>query len=129
MAELSKDQLVDAISSLSVIELSELVKTLENKFGVSSAAPVAVAAAPVVGDSSASVTSEEKSEFSVVLTSAGTSKISVIKIVREITGLGLKESKDLVDSVPKIVKENVIKVEAEEIKKKLTEVGASVELK
>jgi large subunit ribosomal protein L7/L12 len=129
MTELSKDQLIEAISSLSVIELSELVKALEEKFGVSAAAPVAVAQAPAAGGSVAGATSEEKTEFNVVLTSVGSSKISVIKIVREITGLGLKEAKDLVDGVPKTVKENVAKAEAEEIKKKLAEAGATVELK
>jgi large subunit ribosomal protein L7/L12 len=125
MAELSKDQLIEAISSLSVIELSELVKALEEKFGVSAAAPVAVAAAAPVAVAAA----EEKTEFNVVLASAGASKINVIKVVREVTGLGLKEAKDLVDGAPKTVKENVAKAEAEEIKKKLTEAGATVELK
>lgn len=129
MAELSKDQLIEAISSLSVIELSELVKTLEEKFGVSAAAPVAVAAAPLAGGAAAAAGGEEKSEFNVVLASAGASKINVIKIVREVTGLGLKEAKDLVDSAPKTVKENIAKAEAEEIKKKLAEAGATVELK
>lgn len=129
MAELSKDQLIEAISSLSVIELSELVKALEEKFGVSAATPVAVAAAPIVGGAAPATDGEEKSEFNVVLASAGASKINVIKIVREVTGLGLKEAKDLVDGAPKNVKENVAKAEAEEIKKKLIEAGATVELK
>jgi large subunit ribosomal protein L7/L12 len=124
MAEFTKDQLIEAISSLSVIELSELVKALEEKFGVSAAAPVAVAAAPA-----ACAVAEEKTEFNVVLANAGASKINVIKVVREVTGLGLKEAKDLVDGAPKTVKENVAKAEAEEIKKKLTEAGATVELK
>jgi large subunit ribosomal protein L7/L12 len=128
MAELTKDQLVEAISSLSVIELSELVKTLEEKFGVSAAAPMAVAAAPVAG-AAASAVAEEKTEFNVLLVSVGTSKINVIKVVREVTGLGLKESKDLVEGAPKTVKENVAKAEAEEIKKKLTDAGATAELK
>jgi large subunit ribosomal protein L7/L12 len=128
MAELTKDQLIEAISSLSVIELSKLVKALEEKFGVSAAAPVAVAAAPAVG-AAAGVAAEEKTEFNVVLANAGASKINVIKVVREVTGLGLKEAKDLVDGAPKTVKENVAKAEAEEIKKKLTEAGATVELK
>ncbi|MDR1522645.1 MAG: 50S ribosomal protein L7/L12 [Endomicrobium sp.] len=127
MAELSKDQLIEAISSLSVIELSELVKALEEKFGVSAAAPVAVAAAPAAGG--AAPAAEEKLEFNVVLASAGASKINVIKVVREVTGLGLKEAKDLVDGAPKTLKENVAKTEAEEIKKKLAEAGATVELK
>ncbi|MDR1104340.1 MAG: 50S ribosomal protein L7/L12 [Endomicrobium sp.] len=124
MADLTKDQLIEAISSLSVIELSELVKALDEKFGVSVAAPVAVAAAPAAG-----AAAEEKTEFNVVLANAGASKINVIKVVREVTGLGLKEAKDLVDGAPKTVKENVAKAEAEEIKKKLTEAGATVELK
>jgi large subunit ribosomal protein L7/L12 len=128
MAELTKDQLIEAISALSVIELSELVKALEEKFGVSAAAPIAVAAAPATG-AVAGAAAEEKTEFNVILANAGASKINVIKVVREITGLGLKEAKDLVDGAPKAVKENVAKAEAEEIKKKLTEAGAAVELK
>ncbi|MDR2644870.1 MAG: 50S ribosomal protein L7/L12 [Endomicrobium sp.] len=128
MADLTKDQLIEAISSLSVIELSKLVKALEEKFGVSAAAPVAVAAAPAVG-AAAGAAAEEKTEFNVVLANAGASKINVIKVVREVTGLGLKEAKGLVDGAPKTVKENVAKAEAEEIKKKLTEAGATVELK
>lgn len=127
MSALSKDQLIEAISGMSVIELSELVKALEEKFGVSAAAPVAVAAAPAAGGAAAAA--EEKTEFNVVLTGAGASKINVIKVVREITGLGLKEAKDLVDGAPKTVKENVAKAEAEEMKKKLAEAGATVELK
>jgi large subunit ribosomal protein L7/L12 len=129
MAELSKDQLIKAISSLSVVELSELVKALEEKFGVSAAAPVALAATPVAGSAAPATGGEEKSEVNVVLASIGASKINVIKVVREVTGLGLKEAKDLVDGAPKTVKENVAKAEAEEIKKKLTEAGATVELK
>jgi large subunit ribosomal protein L7/L12 len=127
MAELTKDQLIEAISSLSVIELSEIVKALEEKFGVS-ASPVAVAA-PVAGVAANAAAVEEKTEFNIVLANTGTSKINVIKVVREVTGLGLKEAKDLVDGAPKTVKENVAKAEAEEIKKKLTEAGATVELK
>jgi large subunit ribosomal protein L7/L12 len=129
MAELSKDQVIEAISSLSVIELSELVKALEEKFGVSAAAPMAVAASTTGGAVSATVAVEEKTEFSVVLASVGTSKINVIKAVREITNLGLKEAKDLVDGAPKVVKEDVAKTEAEEIRKKLVEAGATVEIK
>ncbi|BAG13556.1 50S ribosomal protein L7/L12 [Candidatus Endomicrobiellum trichonymphae] len=125
MAGLSKDQLIESISSMSVIELSELVKALEEKFGVSAAAP----APAVVAGTSPAVATEEKTEFNVILGSVGTSKINVIKVVREVTGLGLKEAKDLVDGAPKTVKENVAKAEAEEIKKKFTEVGATVELK
>ncbi|MDR3275163.1 MAG: 50S ribosomal protein L7/L12 [Endomicrobium sp.] len=128
MAELSKDQLIEAISSLSVIELSELVKVLEEKFGVSASAPAVIAAVPAAGVSAGAET-EEKTEFSVILSSVGASKINVIKVVREVTGLGLKEAKDLVDAAPKIIKESVSKAEAEEIKKKLTEAGASAEIK
>jgi len=127
MAELSKDKLIEAISSLSVIELSELVKALEERFGVSAVAPIAVATT-ATGETSTAVV-EEKTEFSVILTSVGASKINVIKTVREITSLGLKEAKDFVDSAPKAVKENIPRSEAEEIKKKLIEAGATVEIK
>lgn len=125
-----KDALIEAISSMSVLELSELVKALEEKFGVSAAAPVAfapAAGAPAAGGAAAAA--EEKTEFNVVLANAGANKIPVIKVVRELTGLGLKEAKDLVDGAPKTVKENVAKDQAEEMKKKLTEAGATVELK
>ena len=124
---LTKDQLIEEISSMSVLEMAELVKALEEKFGVSAAAPVAVAAAAPAA--AAGGAAEEKTEFTVVLANAGASKIGVIKVVREITGLGLKEAKDLVDGAPKTVKENVSKADAEEMKKKLTEAGATVELK
>ena len=129
MADLSKEQLIEAISKLTVIELSELVKALEEKFGVSAAAPVAVAAAPAAGGAAGVAAAEEKDEFTVVLTSAGANKINVIKAVREVTGLGLKEAKDLVEGAPKTVKENVPKADAEVIKKKFTDAGATVELK
>ena len=129
MSALSKDQLIEAISGMSVLELSELVKALEAKFGVSAAAPVAVAAAPAAGGAAAGAAAEEKTEFNVILANSGANKINVIKVVREVTGLGLKEAKDLVDGAPKTVKENVAKAEAEEMKKKLTEAGATVELK
>jgi large subunit ribosomal protein L7/L12 len=130
MAEkLSKDQLIEAISSMSVLEVSELVKALEEKFGVSAAAPMAFAPAAAGAAAGAPAAAEEKTEFNVVLTAAGANKIPVIKVVREITGLGLKEAKDLVDGAPKTVKENVAKDQAEEMKKKLTEAGATVELK
>jgi large subunit ribosomal protein L7/L12 len=130
MAELSKDKLIEAISSLSVIELSELVKALEEKFGVSVASSIAASTAPAATKATDSgQIAEEKTEFNVVLASMGSSKINVIKIVREVTGLGLKEAKDLVESSPKMLKENVAKIEAEEIKKKLTEAGATVELR
>ena len=129
MAEkMSKDTLVEAVSTMSVLELSELVKALEEKFGVSAAAPMAFAAAgaaPAAGAAAA----EAKTEFNVVLNGSGANKIAVIKVVREITGLGLKEAKDLVDGAPKTVKENVPKDQAEEMKKKLIEAGATAELK
>ncbi len=120
-------KLVEEIEKMSVLELSELVKVLEDKFGVSAAAPVAVAGAPAGGGEAEAA--EEKSEFDVELTAVGDQKINVIKAVREITGLGLKEAKDLVDAAPKVIKEKVAKEEAEEAKKKLTEAGATVELK
>ena len=121
-------QLIEDVKSLTVLELSELVEALEEEFGVSAAAPVAaVAAAPAAGGEAAAA--EEKSDFDVVLTSAGSSKINVIKVVREITGLGLKEAKELVDGAPKAVKEGVASDEANQIKEKLEEAGASVELK
>lgn len=117
--------IVESIEKMSVLDLSELVGLLEDKFGVSASAPVAVAAAPVAGVAAV----EEKTEFSVELKSAGEQKIQVIKAVRELTGLGLKEAKDIVDGAPKVIKEKVKKEEAEEMKKKLSEAGAVVELK
>ena len=127
-AKLTKEELVNAIAELTVLELSELVKAIEEKFGVKAAAPaVAVAAAPAAAGAAAA---EEKDEFNVVLTAVDAAKkIGVIKVVREITGLGLKEAKDLVEGAPKAVKENVAKAEAEELKKKITEAGGTVELK
>src|SRR5690625_1540824 len=125
---MSKDQILEAIESMTVLELSELVKALEEKFGVTAAAPVAVAAAGAA-PGAAAAEEEEKTDFDVVLTAAGDKKIQVIKAVREITGLGLKEAKDLVDAAPKAVKEGVSKEEADEIKEKLEEAGASVEVK
>lgn len=121
-------QLIEDVKSLTVLELSELVKALEEEFGVSAAAPAAVAAAPAAAGGEAAA-AEEKSDFDVVLTSAGSGKINVIKVVREITGLGLKEAKELVDGAPKAVKEGVPADEANQIKEKLEEAGASVELK
>lgn len=122
--------LVKQIEGLSVLELSELVKTLEDHFGVSAAAPVAMAAVPAAGgEPGASAGGEEKTDYSVVLSSAGEKKIEVIKTVREISGLGLAESKALVDGAPKTVKENLPKAEADEAKSKLEAAGASVELK
>lgn len=120
------EKLVAEIEKMSVLDLSELVKVLEEKFGVSAAAPVMMGAMPAAGAAEAA---EEKTEFDVELTSAGAQKINVIKAVREITGLGLKEAKDLVDAAPKVIKEKIAKAQAEEIKKKLEEAGASVELK
>ena len=128
MAKMTKDELVNAIAELTVLELSELVKAIEEKFGVKAAAPaVAVAAAPAAAGAAAA---EEKDEFNVVLTAVDAAKkIGVIKVVREITGLGLKEAKELVEGAPKAVKENVAKAEAEELIKNLTEAGGTVELK
>ncbi len=126
---LSRDELLDAIGNMTVLELSEFVKAFEEKFGVTAAAPVAVAAGPAAGGGAAAPAAEEKTEFDVVLNGAGEKKIQVIKVVREITGLGLKEAKDLVDGAPKPVKEAVSKEEAEQIKAKLEEQGATVELK
>ena len=119
-------KLIEDVKSLTVLELSELVKALEEEFGVSAAAPVAVAAAPVAGGAAAA---EEKTEFDVVLKSAGDNKIKVVKAVKDITGLGLKEAKAIVDEAPKTVKEKVSKEAAEDIKKQLEELGAQVEIK
>ena len=129
MAEVTKEQVVEFISNMSVLELSEMVKDLEEKFGVSAAA-AAVAAAPAAGGAAGGeAAAEEKTEFDVILTSFGDKKINVIKEVRGITGLGLKEAKEFVESCPKAVKEGVSTEEAEEIKKKLEEAGASAEIK
>uniref|UniRef100_UPI00404A777E 50S ribosomal protein L7/L12 n=1 Tax=Cephaloticoccus sp. TaxID=1985742 RepID=UPI00404A777E len=127
MSNITKDQVIEWLSGQSVLEIADLVKALEEKWGVSAAAPVAVAAAPAAGAAAAPV--EEKTEFDVVLLEAGANKIGVIKEVRAITGLGLKEAKDLVEAAPKIVKEAAAKADAEEIKKKLEAAGAKVELK
>ena len=125
MAKLTTAEMIDAIKELSVLELNELVKACEEEFGVSAAAGVVVAAAG--GDGAAAA--EEKDEFDVELVAAGASKVKVIKVVRELTGLGLKEAKELVDGAPKVIKEGVSKAEAEEIKAKLEEQGAEVNLK
>ncbi len=125
MADVTKEQVVAFIENMTVLEMSAFVKELEEKFGVSAAAPVAVAAA---GPAAAEAV-EEKDEFDVILTSAGDKKINVIKVVRALTGLGLKEAKDLVDGAPNTVKEAVSKADAEDIKKQLEEAGAGVELK
>ncbi|CVK21169.1 50S ribosomal protein L7/L12 [Sporomusa sphaeroides] len=124
---MTKEQIMEAIEQMTVLELSELVKALEEKFGVSAAAPVAVAAAPAAGGAAAAA--EEQTEFDVVLTNAGAGKINVIKVVREVTGLGLKEAKELVDGAPKAVKEKISKADAEALKAKLVEAGATVEVK
>ena len=128
MANITKDQVIEFISNMSVLEMSELVKEMEDKFGVSAAA-AAVAAPAAAGTGEAAAPAEEKTEFDVILTSIGEKKINVIKEVRGITGLGLKEAKEAVESAPKAIKEGVSKEEAEEVKKKLEEAGASVELK
>jgi large subunit ribosomal protein L7/L12 len=125
---LTKDQMIEAIKGMTVLELSELVKALEEEFGVSAAAPVAVAAAPAAGGAAAEE-AEEQTQFDVVLTAFGDQKIQVIKVVRALTGLGLKEAKDVVEGAPKTVKEAVSKDEAEEAKKQLEEAGATVEVK
>ncbi len=122
---MTKEEIMQAIEGMTVLELSELVKAMEEKFGVSAAAPVAVAAAPAAGAAAA----EEKTEFDVVLASVGGNKIAVIKAVREITGLGLKEAKALVDGAPAPVKEKVAKDEADSVKDKLEKAGATVEVK
>jgi len=128
---LDKDQILEAIDTMTVLELSELVKAFEERYGVTAAAPVAVAAAPAAGGDGAAgaAATEEQSEFDAVLTDVGANKILVIKAVRELTGLGLKEAKDLVDAAPKAVKEGVTKEDAEAAKEKLAEAGATVEVK
>jgi len=123
---MTKEEIMQAIESMTVLELSELVKALEEKFGVSAAAPVAVAAA---APAAAAAAEEEKTEFDVILKDAGASKINVIKVVREVTGLGLKEAKEVVDGAPKAVKEKISKADAEALATKLTEAGATVEVK
>ncbi|WP_276689503.1 MULTISPECIES: 50S ribosomal protein L7/L12 [Acidaminococcus] len=121
---MDKDQIMEAIENMTVLELADLVKAMEDKFGVSAAAPVAVAAAPAAGAAAA-----EKTDFDVILKEAGASKINVIKVVRELTGLGLKEAKAAVDAAPNAIKEHVAKADAEAMKAKLEEAGATVELK
>jgi large subunit ribosomal protein L7/L12 len=129
MAKVTVDDVLESIDAWTVLDLNKLVKGIEDKYGVSAAAPVAVAAAAPAGAGGAAVAAEEKTEFTVVLMGAGEKKIQVIKEVRAMTGLGLKEAKDLVDGAPKPVKEGITKAEADEIKKKLEEAGATVELK
>ncbi|MFL2560455.1 MAG: 50S ribosomal protein L7/L12 [Gammaproteobacteria bacterium] len=125
----SKEEVLEAISQMSVMDLVELISEMEEKFGVTAAAPVAVAAASVAGDSGDDASEEEQTEFEVILQSIGDNKIAVIKAVRSISGLGLKDAKDLVEAAPKSLKESVSKDEADEMKKQLEEAGASVELK
>ena len=127
MSNVTKEDVIEFISNMSVLELSELVKEMEDKFGVSAAAPVAMAAAPAAGGGAAAA--EEKTEFDVILSEIGDKKIQVIKAIRAITGLGLKEAKAVVDDAPKPVKEGVSKEEAEDIQKQLEEAGATVEVK
>ncbi len=127
MSKLSTDELLEQIGNLTLIEAAELKTKMEEKFGVTAAAPVAMMAGPAAGGAAAEV--EEKTEFDAILVAAGDKKINVLKVVRELTGLGLKEAKDLVDSAPKPVKEKVKKEEAEDIKKKIEEVGGKVEIK
>ena len=129
MATLTQDEILDAIGSMTLVEVSEFVKKFEEKFGVTAAAPVAVAAAPAAAGAAPAAAEEEQTEFSAVLAEVGPNKIPVIKVVRELTGLGLKEAKDLVDAAPKPVKEGVAKDEAEKIKAALEEQGAKVEIK
>ena len=124
---MNKEQIMEAIEKMTVLELSKLVKALEEKFGVSASAPMAVAAAPAAA--AAAPVAEEQTEFDVILAAAGAAKINVIKVVRELTGLGLKEAKDLVDGAPKPVKEKISKADAETVKAKLVEAGATVEIK
>lgn len=128
MAQVTVDEFVESLDKWTILDINKAVKAIETKYGIS-AAPVAVAAAPAAGGAAAAAGGEEKTEFTVMLTSAGANKIQVIKVVRELTGLGLKEAKDLVEGAPKPVKENVDKKTAEELKKKLIESGAAVEVK
>ena len=128
MSELNQQQVIDYIKNISVLELSQLVKALESELGVSAAAAMPMAM-PMAGGAAAAPAVEEKTEFNVVLTEIGANKINVIKVVREVTSLGLKEAKDLVESAPKPIKEGVNKEEAEAVKKKFDEVGAKVEIK
>ena len=126
---MDKEKMLEAIEKMTVLELSELVKAIEEKFGVSAAMPMMMGAAPVAEGGEESGKKEEKTSFGVELTASGAQKIAVIKVLREITSLGLKEAKDLVDQAPKMVKEGIAKAEADEVKKKLEEAGASVTLK
>ncbi len=126
---MDRNQILDAVSNMTVLELSQLIKDMEEKFGVSAAAAAVAVAAPAAGGAAAGGAAAEQTEFNVILAAAGDNKVNVIKAVREITGLGLKEAKDLVDGAPKPVKEGVSKADADAIAKKLTEAGAKVEVK
>ena len=126
---MTKEEIIDVIKQMTVLDLAELVKALEEEFGVSAAAPVAVAAAPAAAGADDAVAEEEQTEFNVILTSFGESKINVIKAVREVTSLGLKEAKEMVESAPKAVKEGITKEDASAVKEKLEAVGATVEIK
>ena len=123
---ISKDDILEAISNMTVLEVVDLISAMEEKFGVTAAAPVAIAAAPAAGGAAAA---EEKTEFDVVMTGFGENKVNVIKVIRAVTGLGLKEAKDMVEGVPATVKEGVSKAEAEDVKKQLVEAGATVDIK
>jgi len=129
MAQVSRDDVLNYLEKATMLEISELIKAIESKFGVTAAAPVAVAAAPATGGAAPAEVVEEKTEFTVVLKSAGEKKIQVIKVVRALTNLGLKEAKDLVDNAPNTIKDGVSKAEAEDIKKQIEESGGSVEIK
>ena len=129
MAVITQDDVLEAIDKMTVLELSEFIKRFEERYGVTAAAPVAAAAAPAAGDGAVAAVVEEQTEFSAILTEVGPNKIPVIKVVRELTGLGLKEAKDVVDAAPKAVKEGVARDEAEKIKAALEEQGAKVEIK
>jgi large subunit ribosomal protein L7/L12 len=129
MAALTQDDLLEAIDKMTVLELSEFIKRFEDRYGVTAAAPAAAAAAPAAGGAAEVAAPEEQTEFSAVLVEVGPNKIPVIKVVRELTGLGLKEAKDLVDAFPKAVKEGVTKDEAEKVKTALEDVGAKVEIR
>jgi large subunit ribosomal protein L7/L12 len=126
---LAKAEVIDAIANMSVLELSQLIKDMEEKFGVSAAAAAVAVAAPAAGGGAAAAAAEEKTEFTVMLTATGDNKVNVIKVVRALTGLGLKEAKDLVDGAPKPVKEGVSKKDADDVRKQLEEAGAKVEIK
>lgn len=129
MAQVSREDVLNYLEKATMLEISELIKEIESKFGVTAAAPVAVAAAPAAGGAAAVETAEEKTEFTVVLKSAGEKKIQVIKVVRSLTNLGLKEAKDLVDNAPNTIKDGVSKAEAEDIKKQIEEAGGTIEIK